>query len=150
MKRYVEQLLQDIEVAQNSCYETIGLWVKQNEVLTIEDMLDPSEDQGITPQELFKIDALALPPESYLDDEEVWELSLAFSQLWRAHGLYPIFTPHLPKRIKYSLFRDFWQQQVFPSQGEKVDVEMCDHATCDYCNQCPVCKSHAIDLENIA
>ena len=150
MKRYVEQLLEDIEVAQNNCYETIAKWEQDNDDLTLDDMIDPSEDQGISPEKLFGIDVLALPPESYLDDDEAWELSLAISQLWRSHGLYPIFTLHLPKRVRYSLFRDFWQQQVFPIPGERVDVEMCDFDVCDHCHKCPVCKSHDSRLENIA
>ncbi|PZX18053.1 hypothetical protein LX69_01088 [Breznakibacter xylanolyticus] len=151
MKRYVEQLLEDIEAAQNSCYETLALWAGRNEVTSIEDMMDPDAEGGITPEELFGIDLLALPPDSYLDEEELWELSLAFSQLWRAHGLYPVFTRHLPKRIKYNLFRDYWQQPVYPSPGDKVDVEMCDHEVCSYCDLCPVCKSqNSMGLNQIA
>lgn len=140
MKRYVEQLLEDIEAAQNKAYETIDKWIDQNEAPGSEDYFDPKPDDGIILSELFGMEEYLLPDESVLDDEEIRVLTSAIIQLWRSHGLYPIFTPNLPKRIKYSLLKNYWTQMVFPSPGEKVDVEMCDYATCPFCGKCPSCS----------
>jgi len=139
MKRYVEQLLEDIESAQNKAYEAIDRWADINEP-NVEDYFDPKPDEGIILSDLFELPQYFLPEESYLDDEEIREVSSAIIQLWRAHGLYPKFTPNLPKRIKYSLLRNYWSQMVFPSPGEKVDVELCDYDTCPFCIDCPVCE----------
>ncbi|MFT3739706.1 MAG: hypothetical protein QM786_13180 [Breznakibacter sp.] len=140
MKRYVEQLLDDIEVAQNKAYETIDRWVDSNGTSGSEDYFDPQPDDGIVLSELFGLEQCFLPPDNYLDDEELREVTTAIIQLWRAHGLYPIFTPNLPKRLKYKLLCNNWNQMVFPSPGEKVDVELCDYQTCPFCDECPVCE----------
>lgn len=140
MKRYVEQLLEDIEVAQNKAYETIDKWIDMNEAPGSEDYFDPKPDDGIILSELFGLEQFFLPTDDYLDDEELREVTTAIIQLWRAHGLYPVFTPNLPKRIKYKLLRNYWNQMVFPSPGEKVDIELCDYRTCPFCDECPVCE----------
>lgn len=138
MKRYVEQLLEDIEVVQNKSIETVEGYSDHNEPVEIDDWIDPHEG-GIRMCDLFGLQQYILPSESYLDDEEIRELTTAIIQLWRCHSLYPVFTKKLPRRIKYSLLRDHWNQQVYPVPDGKVDVELCDYQTCPYCLNCPVC-----------
>ena len=140
MKRYVEQLLEDIEAAQNRAIETIERWQQQNSEMSIEDFFEPQSEDGIMLYDLFGLQQYFLPDESYLDDEEVAELSSAIIQLWRAHNLRPVFTKNLPKRIKYSLLRDYWNQMVYPDPSGKTDIELCDYSSCPYCVACPVCS----------
>jgi hypothetical protein len=139
MKRYVEQLLEDIEVAQNNADKAIAKWESINENNHPDDFFDPQPEDGILLCDLFGLQRYFLPADSYLDDEEIQILVLSISQLWRAHGLIPVFTKNLPKRIKYNLLRDYWNQRVFPNPGEKVDIELCDYENCPYCDGCPVC-----------
>jgi hypothetical protein len=148
MKRYVEQLLEDIEEAQNKAYETIDKWIDQNEAPGAEDYFDPRPDDGILLCDLFGLEKDLLPDESLLDDEQINALTVAIIQLWRTHGLYPVFTPHLPRRVKYGLLRNYWNQMVFPSPGERVDVEMCDYDTCPFCDCCPACGRKAKTQNN--
>jgi hypothetical protein len=139
MKRYVEQLLEDIEFAQNRALEKLAVWKSMNTEESIDDFVEPKTDEGIMMYDLFELQQFFLPDESYLDDEEVRELATAIIQLWRAHNLYPVFTKHLPRRIKYSLLRDYWNQMVYPNPEERTDIELCDYSVCPYCVNCPVC-----------
>ena len=140
MKRYIEQLLEDIEVAQNKSIESIELWSDKNSVESIEELFEPKTDEGIMLCDLLGLQQCFLPDESYLDEEEVSVLTSAIIQLWRCHNLYPRFPKNLPKRIKYTLLRDYWNQMVFPNPEGKTDIELCDYSTCPYCINCPVCS----------
>ena len=139
MKRYVEQLLEDIESVQNQSIETIDEWRKNNSANSIDEYIDPKQDEGIALCDLVGLQQFFLPDESYLDDEEIQVLTTAIIQLWRSHNLYPVFSKKLPRRIKYSLLRDYWNQMVYPNPDGKTDIELCDYDTCPYCVNCPVC-----------
>lgn len=141
MKRYVEQLLEDIESVQNRSVESIQKWSQINLEETIDDFVEPKLDDGIIMCDLFGLQQVFLPDESYLDDDEVKILSFSITQLWRSYNLYPIFTKKLPKRIKYSLLRGFWNQMVYPNPEGRTDIELCDFETCPYCLNCPSCEN---------
>ncbi len=149
MKRYIEQLLEDIEVSQNRALECIKAYSETNTEQGFDDFVEPNPEDGIKLSDLMNIETILLPHESLIDEEDVKILSLSIIQMWRAYGLYPVFSPHLPRRIKYSLLRDYWDQIVFPSNNSRVDIELCDHATCPYCDLCPVCetKTKTVDQE---
>ena len=146
MKRYVEQLLEDIESVQNHSIETIDEWRKNNSAHSIDEYFDPKQDEGIILCDLLGLQQFFLPDESYLDDEEIQVLTTAIIQLWRSHNLYPVFTKNLPRRIKYSLLRDYWNQMVYPNPDGKTDIELCDYDTCPYCVNCPVCTHKDSDI----
>lgn len=139
MKRYVEQLLEDIESVQANCIDKIEQLKADTTETTLDDFIEPEVEEGIKLSDLFDMQQFFLPDESYLDDEEVKVLSFAIVQLWRSYNLNPLFNKKLPKRIKYSLLRDYWNQVVYPNPDNKTDIELCDYSRCPYCLKCPVC-----------
>ncbi|MBN2167081.1 MAG: hypothetical protein JW717_12445 [Marinilabiliaceae bacterium] len=147
MKRYVEQLLEDIEHVQNKSIEAIENWKLNNKANTIDEYFEPRLDDGVILCDLFGLQQFFLPAESYLDDEEVNVLSTAIIQLWRSYNLYPIFTKKLPRRIKYSLLRDYWNQMVYPNPDGRTDIELCDYNTCPFCFNCPACTYQKTNLK---
>jgi hypothetical protein len=86
--------------------------------------------------------------------EEVDTLVHLLTDLYRCHGLNPVFHPSVSVINKYIQMRDFCNQRVYPHPTEMVDVEFCDYAanSCPYSETCispilsrALCSSVKID-----
>jgi len=142
MKRYIEQLLEDIKdsnkaakkrVANITALRTTG---EENEY----NIIDDDNSLGIKLSELFNIEQVFFPERTLLDDGQISVLVEAIESLWKTYGLNPIFHEKLPVSLKYCQLRNYLSQIVYPVPGETVDVELCDYLPqhCPFAEECPV------------
>jgi hypothetical protein len=139
MKRYVEQLLEDIGIARELASERLQKLVMQasNDEYFV---LCEDEETGVTLSELFGLEQFSFPKRSYLDQKEVTTLVDNITSLWKAYGLNPLFPATLPVEMKYCQMRSYLHQKVYPMLGGLVDVELCDYlpSQCPLAADCPL------------
>ncbi|TAJ15741.1 hypothetical protein DMA11_00645 [Marinilabiliaceae bacterium JC017] len=140
MRRYVEQLLEDIKEANRSAHNKLLKIQEEDDDLYIP--VTNEDDHGFVLSELLGLEQFIFPKCYYLEDREVSSLVSAMIQLWIKYGLQPHFPEFLPDRMKYGQMRSFLNQKVYPVVGEIVDVELCDYLAgeCPLSMHCPLMK----------
>lgn len=142
MKRYIEQLLEDIKdskkVAKKRVVNITAL--RSGGELNEYNIIEDDNPTGIKLSDLFNIDQVFFPERCFLDNEQISVLTDAIESLWKAYGFNPIFHDKLPVSLRYSQFRNYLNQIVYPVPGEPVDVELCDYLPqhCPFAEECPV------------
>ena len=153
MKRYIVQLIEELELAQAKAQNMMQLVTLNN----FDEEYTPfseSEFTGYRVSELIGMEEYLFPNTEYLDENEAFQLVNAIIRLWNSYGLNPLFMEGLPPKLKYSQLKNYLKEEVFPSEGEIVDVEVCDYLPhhCPNSAQCPVarCSDHYCKHKNSA
>lgn len=144
MKRYVEQLLEDLSWAKRCADKRLSSYFYSDESDDYFPIWDDVNDEGVKISELMGLEMFIFPKSNFLGDEEVSELLPAMMDLWQAYGMNPLFADCVTNRIKYDHLRISLNQAVYPVQGELVDLEMCDYlpGNCPFSSHCSCCVSN--------
>ncbi|WP_430809737.1 MULTISPECIES: hypothetical protein [unclassified Carboxylicivirga] len=140
MKRYIEQLIEDLESAQAKASERLYSFFDAaagNE----EQPLQDDDEEGIKLCDLIGIEQFYFPDIDYADDEEIEMLVERMQSLYTAYGLNPLFEQCVNARIKYGHLRYYLAQPVYPLQYQMVDIEMCDYLS-HHCPLFDLCSQH--------
>jgi len=154
MKRYIEQLLEDLEEIRSKAHCNLSSKLDVIDESEYEPYLGNEDEEGIKVAELIGMEQIFLPDMDYLSDFEIDQVVDLLIQVYKAYGLNPIFETCVSNRIKYGHLRHGLSYQVFPSENQIVDIEMCDYlpqycplySLCSHFNQHHVCcerKRHA-------
>lgn len=125
LRRYVEQILEDLEEAKNQAPQEIHeLQHLEDEdslfkLLELGDELPLSERLGI-PKKIF-------PPENKLDDQEVQLLVDKILELWESFHYLADFPKGLPIRIAYKTLMDVWDDRVPYCALGHFHFDFCNH-----------------------
>lgn len=142
MKRYVEQLLEDINLATLSASHRLTSYFSVGECespVEYEIVNEIDEKDGVRVADLIGLDIFMFPKIEYLNEVEVKELVKEMITLWKVHGLNPIFAKCVPDQVKYCQLREYICEMVFPVMNDEVDIELCDHLPqyCPFAKTCP-------------
>lgn len=142
MKRYVEQLMEDIDLAKKCAEIRLSSYFEgegSNAYQLVEEGFDES---GVKISELIGLEVFVFPKSEYLGEVEFMELSNAMIALLKNYGFNPMFGSCVPIRIKYSLLRQAINHRVYPAEDQMVDLELCDYLP-QYCPFAAECPAHA-------
>ncbi|MCU4176785.1 hypothetical protein [Carboxylicivirga sp. N1Y90] len=144
MKRYIEQLIEDLDVARcNAADKLSGLHTNTflNEYIPFID----DDHKGIRVADLIGLEQFVFPRLSLLSNIEVTELCQSLIEVYKAYGLNPIFSPCVPDLIRYGQLREHIKHHVYPQVGSMVDIELCDYIPpdCPFFKICPSTKNGA-------
>ena len=140
MKRYIEQLLEDLENIKHHAEHNLSSVFNASDGNAY-DLFHDDESAGIKVGELIGIEQFFFPEIDYLSDGEVEKVADALNTVYRAHGLNPIFEQCVTHRIRYGHLRHGINHHVFPVENQVVDVEMCDYLP-QYCPLFSLCFHH--------
>jgi hypothetical protein len=141
MKKYVQQVLTDIEFAtrrMNSVFPGVELTIRNWIRSEVEDAHAPLSRLN----ELTGISMEMLPPAVMLQESEIQELLLALKQMLAAYNCHFVLQMSVPDDIQYETIRQYLDQEVKVTPGQIGFFSFCKpgtpHKTCamgDYC-QC--------------
>lgn len=139
MKRYVEQLVEDLEVTLENAGTKLSLFFDASDDTDYFPITDEDEG-GILISDLIGMEKFVFPKVDYLNDIEAYELSSIMVKVFIAYGLNPIFWNEVPDKIRYGQLRDYIDHVVYPEKGTLVDLEMCDYLPdhCPFASICPI------------
>ncbi len=142
MKRYIEQLIEDLATAKANAGVKLSL-LHKNSYSNEYTPVCEEKDAGICVSDLIGMEKFFFPRTNYLNNIEVSELTNELIEVYKAHGLNPIFAPCTTDLIKYGHLRAYITHQVFPLEGQMVDIEMCDYlpTDCPFAFLCPSAKN---------
>lgn len=130
MKRYIEQLIEDLDTAKANASSKLRL-VHENAFNSDYLPVCDEEDSGIVVADLIGMEKFFFPSTDFLNNIEVSELTNAIIAVYQAYGLNPIFAPCTTDLIKYGHLRSYMTHEVYPIEGKMVDIEMCDYLPAD-------------------
>ena len=147
MRRYIEQLIEDLDEAINVSSTKLDLLFNKYEgdehYIYLED-----DEAGITISDLIGIDQIYFPQSGYVDDNEAEHLVNKIIEVYYQYGINPIFHHYVGNKVKYEHLRLSMSCHVYPVKGEVVDIELCDYLP----HNCPLhdmCLSeHAVTCFN--
>ncbi|MCG8578729.1 MAG: hypothetical protein MI866_02355 [Bacteroidales bacterium] len=140
MKRYLEQLIEDLREARAKSTHNLSLFFKVPEMHDF-DLYHNDEHAGIKVGDLIGMEKLFFPNVDYLTDSEAEKVVDEFYEVFKAYGLNPIFEVCVTAKVKYGHFRHALNHQVFPVNNQVVDVEMCDYLP-QYCPMFELCMNY--------
>jgi len=138
MKRYIEQLVEDLEVSLDHAEQKLSLFFDNSCCFGYFPIGD-DEEGGIKVSDLIGLEKFVFPKVDYLNDSEAKELTIIMFKVYRAYGLNTIFSGCIPDKIKYGQLRDYMSHVVYPELNQLVDIEMCDYLPiyCPFASLCP-------------
>ncbi len=139
MKRYVEQLIEDLEVSLEKAGQKLSLFFDSSDSLGYFPMMD-DEEGGIQLSDLIGMEKFVFPKVSFLSEFEASALTNVMVKVFNAYGLNPIFWNEITDSIRYGQLREYIDHIVYPEEGTFVDLEMCDYLPedCSFASTCPV------------
>ncbi len=152
MKRYVEQLLEDIKsseaLAAKRVERIVGFIDLESDYVSDDDI----DSLGIKLSRLFHLDEMFFPERRFLNEEQISLLVNSLERLWKAYRLNPLFPPNATNEVKYCQFRNHLNHEVLPVSDNTMDVELCDYVPyyCPLFEWCPLvqdrneCSSKAV------
>ncbi|MCU4155480.1 hypothetical protein J1N10_05795 [Carboxylicivirga sp. A043] len=140
MKRYIEQLIEDLQEIRSKSTQNLSLFFKVPEMQDY-DLYNDEEHEGIKVTDLIGMEKFFFPNVDYLTDAEAEVIVVEFENVFNAYGLNPIFEDCVTARIKYGHLRHALNHQVFPVENQMVDIEMCDYLP-QYCPMHELCSNY--------
>lgn len=131
MKKYVEQLIQDIENAKLNKPDKPEVALLKPDHPALEYGLDHIAEWECAPyqpmHELLGLEPAYFPPEEKLNDEMITALVSKLLDLWEVFNFYPDFPENLPDRIRYKFLVQHLEEDVqYVSEG-MIHIEFCDY-----------------------
>ena len=142
MKRYVEQLIEDIDLAKSSAEIRLSSYFESDHSATYHPVVDDSDEAGIKISELIGLEVFTFPESEHLGEVEFLDLSNAMIALLQNYGFNPMFGSCVTNQVKYSLMRRAINHRVYPAENQMVDLELCDYLP-QYCPFAAECPTHA-------
>ncbi|MBI9061236.1 MAG: hypothetical protein JEZ14_04570 [Marinilabiliaceae bacterium] len=139
MKRYVEQLMEDIDLAKSNAERRLSSYFECDHSAAYHFIEDDSDEAGIRISDLIGLEVFVFPKSEHLGEEELLDLSNAMIALLQNYGFNPMFGSCVPNQIKYSLMRRAINHRVYPGENQMVDLELCDYLPqyCPFAVECP-------------
>jgi len=139
MKRYVEQLMEDIDLAKRSAEIRLSSYFEREGSSAYHPVDEDFDEAGVKISELIGLEVFVFPKREYLGEVESLDLSQAMIELLKNYGFNPMFGSCVPIRIKYSLLRQAVNHRVYPAEDQMVDLELCDYLPqyCPFAAECP-------------
>lgn len=140
MKKYVEQLLNDINEIMDRA--------PCNELVWIEDEEDFNDLQvscsRLTPGQIVGIEKEQLPPLDELTAPLVAVLEPALEVMLEKYNIILDLPEDLPCARRYHLLGKQWDTQVMMLPGMKTHIEFCDYdySKCPYPDFCRLCLQY--------
>ena len=139
MKRYVEQLMEDINLAKSNAERRLSSYFECDHSAAYHLVDDESDEAGIRISDLIGLEVFVFPKSDHLGEGELLDLSNAMIALLQNYGFNPMFGSCVPHQIKYSLMRHAINHRVYPGENQMVDLELCDYLPqyCPFAAECP-------------
>ena len=152
MKRYLEQLIEDLHKATSNMKPPNELWdageANQDEELTLEDISQSEKyvygDE--TPiSEITGIDQKQLPPVEKLTQEQQALLSAELEELLYYFHFQLDFPDNYPAHLRYTFILKFWEEKHVALSFGTTHIEFCDYdeEQCPFPGYCNSCKEAA-------
>ncbi len=156
MKRYIEQLIDDISNATLRVTPPHPLWLESgadpDDEMDLEDMSyveqfvygEEKPISGIT-----GIDTAALPPPEKLDEEQQAMLAAELEKLLEFFHFQLEFPRDYPVHLRYPFIRNLWDENHVPMSFGITHIEFCDYdeENCPFPGYCSNCKDYAEQME---
>jgi hypothetical protein len=138
MKRYLEQLIEDMQIAAMQVPFPEELWesVTGESADEIDDFSDLEEfiNGPVKPlSEVVGIDSFAFPPAEKLTTSQIKLLYIEMYKLLEAYNFVADFPVGLPYKLRYEILRKNWDKEVVFMSRETIDLEFCEYNT----SRCP-------------
>lgn len=145
MKRYAEQLLEDIASATENV-----IWPFRERESDIHDWISEEEEEQTAPrlplQEWTGIRKVQLPPTERLSDDQVRRLLEALKAMLDAYNWSFVLQTQVPERIQYAAIRDNFDQEAAIKRWHMGFFHLCrpgtPHGTCALGEHCQ-CRCYA-------
>lgn len=143
MQRYVEQLIEDINIKIVDAPPVTDYSVILDET-ELEEILESEMSPDIrktTIAEVVGIEKMYLPPVEKLKKDDFHPLGDAVSRLWKAYHLHPMFPENVPPSLRYHCLREHWEDEIIADFNGEICIEVCNY-DCDNCpleKYCTVC-----------
>jgi hypothetical protein len=152
MKRYIEQLIEDLNEAKKRIPDEIKFSEDYEEFE--EQMLSVENSPDITMEALFGISMIQLPPADKLTEEQMQLLTEAILDTWAAFSLSADFPGDLPIKLQYELLRGQFEEKIHYMPGWTHHFNFCiiDCETClinEYCDMKEDLNNVDDDMESI-
>jgi len=148
MKRYIEQLIEDIHKAMQRVNPPHEIWEESeadptNE-LELEDIsyLEQFLGEAKRIADITGIDTNLLPPAENLTQKEKALLSRELEKLLLHFNFVPDFPKKYPYHLRYPFLLDLWDEEHVPLSFGESRIEFCDfdEENCPFPGYCDVCR----------
>lgn len=152
MKRYIEQLIDDLHARMQIINPPSEMWIDAeadptNE-LELEDMAYAEqfiygEKKKIT--EITGIDNILFPPAEKLSIKQRALLAQEMEKLLQHYNLYLDFPVSYPNHLRYPFILNFWTEEHVPLSFGENHIEFCsyDEENCPFSGYCDTCNEIA-------
>lgn len=149
MKRYIEQLIEDIHKATWNLKPPHKLWedseADPDDELELEDMSYVEQYIEGEKQAIGKITGIEpelLPPAVKLTKEQQALLATELEKLLQNFHFALEFSEKYPAHLRYSFIRKFWEEKHVPLSFGTTHIEFCDYLVenCPFPGYCTTCK----------
>lgn len=128
MKRYVHQLLEDIQIATTNVQRPFTD-SDENQIYWLSDEEEERTAPRIPLEDWTGICKAQLPPQEYLDDEELELLLNALKTMLNAYNWAFVMQITVPARIQYECIRDNFDQEAIMKSRHYGFFELCRPGT---------------------
>lgn len=141
MQRYIEQLIEDIDLQISKTRNALNNNVSDDEEFEKPELYENSEQKRI--EDYIGIETSCLPPDERINEEQLRDLFPKLLELLECRKLYLDFPCELPIRIKYKLMRKKWSEEILIIESGETHIEFCSYLKescplpeyCDYCDR---------------
>lgn len=131
MEKYIQQLLEDIEVAHYNLPDTPDIGILYPDHPALEYGLDHIAEWKCAPYQPFEkllgLTADQFPPIEKLRHDEIELLVEKLLQLWAAFNFHADFPNDLPNYLKYQLMINKLSEEVQYVSSGTIHFEFCDY-----------------------
>lgn len=150
MQRYIEQLVEDIQIASHKLKPPRKLWA---------DISDELEDMSYVEQYLYgekqpiaQITTIAqeqLPPPEKLLEGQKTQLASELEKLLQYFHFYLDFPKDYPTHMRYSFIYNFWTEEHVPILFGSSHIEFCNYEekNCPFTGYCNACADINIQIK---
>lgn len=156
MKRYIEQLIEDIHQATWKIKPPHEIWEKSEadpyDEVELEDISHVEqyifgEEKLIS--EITRIDYELLPHAELLKTEEQAVLALKLEHLLECYNFKLDFPELYPAHLRYQFIKDIWNEEHVPLSFGENHIEFCEHDEefCPFPGYCKICEEVAEEMK---
>ena len=153
MKRYIEQLVEDLRTAkqlapkqkpQNEMNDE-EIW---DELTEIDRIIDEEPDQPL--HNIFGIDPQSFPPPEKLTTEQAQMLSTEILELWAAFNIEPVYPENFPLEKLYPLLVTKFKKPFLYFPMGMTGIEFCNYEPkeCPFGDEYCTCKEWSYDAKD--
>ncbi len=156
MKRYIEQLIEDIHKSTWNLKPPSKLWgeseadpdnERELEDMSYVEKYIYGEQQAIG--KITGIEPEQIPPTEILTTEQQSQLAIELEKLLQNYHFVLDFPEKYPAHLRYRFIRDFWNEEHVPLSFGENHIEFCNYeeANCPFPGYCDTCKEIAEQIK---